>query len=86
MLPIYPFPNSHGHTVIWVVIDRLAKYAHFIVLLSKFTTASLAARFWMEVCRLHGIPYSIVSNRDKVFLSQFWHELFKPQGSLPPGD
>lgn len=69
-------PQSFGHTVIWVICDRLTKFVHFIALPTKFSAPSLASRFSVEVCRLHGIPKSIVSDRDPVFLSSFWKELF----------
>ncbi|XP_058788145.1 uncharacterized protein LOC131662390 [Vicia villosa] len=74
-------PSSFGHTVIWVICDRLSKFVHFIALPTHFTSSSLATRFSSEVCRLHGIPISIVSDRDPLFLSAFWKELFRLQGT-----
>ncbi|KAK4426938.1 hypothetical protein Salat_1462600 [Sesamum alatum] len=60
-------PNSSRKTIIWVVIDRLTKFAHFIALSSGFAAASLASIFLWEIYRLHGTPRTIVSNRDRVF-------------------
>nr|KYP68328.1 Retrotransposable element Tf2 [Cajanus cajan] len=74
-------PSSAGHTVIWVVVDRLSKYAHFIALPTHFNASSLASRFMTEIVRLHGFPRTIVSDRDKVFLSSFWRELFRLHGT-----
>lgn len=75
-------PSSFGHTVIWVICDRLTKFVHFIALPPKFTAEDLGNRFSVEICRLHGIPKSIISDRDPLFLSKFWKELFKAQGTL----
>jgi hypothetical protein len=74
-------PNSFGHTVIWVICDRLTKYVHFIGLPTRFTAKDIAMRFSTEICRLHGPPKSIVSDRDPLFLSNFWKELFRVQGT-----
>lgn len=74
-------PNSFGHTVIWVICDRLTKFVHFIALPPKFTTEDIATCFFDEICRLHGIPSSIVFDRDPLFLSTFWKELFRVQGT-----
>ncbi|CAM8951058.1 unnamed protein product [Rhodiola kirilowii] len=57
-------PASGGQTVILVVVDRLTKYAHFSSLASGFTAEKVAKVFIKDICRLHGIPNSIVSDRD----------------------
>ena len=74
-------PISNGHSVIMVVVDHLSKYAYFIPLKHPFTAASIAKIFVANVVRLHGIPTSIVSDRDKVFISSFWQILFQLQGT-----
>ncbi|KAJ0744829.1 putative nucleotidyltransferase, Ribonuclease H [Helianthus annuus] len=74
-------PVSNGYTVIFVVVDRLSKYAHFIAMKHPFTAATVAKVFVQQVVRLHGVPQSIVSDRDKVFVSTFWQTLFKLQGT-----
>ncbi|XP_026383549.1 uncharacterized protein LOC113279048 [Papaver somniferum] len=74
------FPLSNRKSVILVVVDRLTRYSHFIALSHPFTTASVAKEFMHHVFKIHGLPSSIVSDRDKIFISQFWQELFKSLG------
>lgn len=74
-------PNSHGFTVIMVVVDCLSKYAHFVPMKADYNRKSVAEAFMSQIVKLHGIPKSIVSDRDKVFTSAFWQQLFKLQGT-----
>nr|KAJ0205923.1 hypothetical protein LSAT_V11C500259630 [Lactuca sativa] len=74
-------PPSNGKTSIWVIVDRLTKFSHFITLPSHSTAASLATLFLQQIYRLHGIPKTILSDRDPIFLSQFWKELFNKVGT-----
>jgi hypothetical protein len=74
-------PKSKGYEAILVVVDRLSKYVHFIPLKHPYTAKSIAEIFCKEIVKLHGIPLSIVSDRDPIFISSFWKELFKLQGT-----
>jgi hypothetical protein len=70
-------PISHSSNCILVVVDLLTKYGHFIPLWHPFTAAGVAKSFFDTVYRLHGLHGSIISDRDKIFTSHFWIELFK---------
>ena len=60
-----------GHDSIWVIVDRLTKSAHFIPVKTTYTLDKLAETYVQEIVRLHGIPVSIVSNRETRFTSKF---------------
>lgn len=74
-------PLSLNKNAILVVVDRLSKYSHFIAISHPYTASQIAEVYTKEVFRLHGMPKSIVSDRDPVFLSQFWTAFFKLQGT-----
>jgi hypothetical protein len=67
----YGLPKSKGNEAIFVVVDRLSKYNHFILLKHPYTAKTIAEVFVREVVVLHGIPLSIVSDRDPIFMSSF---------------
>lgn len=75
-------PPSNGYTVILVVVDRFSKGIHLGALPTNFTAYKVADLFVSMVCKLHGLPKSIVSDRDPIFISRFWSYLFKFSGTL----
>ena len=74
-------PRSEGCDTIMVVIDCFTKFAHFVPLRHPFNATQVARAFWDNVVKLHGIPTSIISDRDKVFTSNLWRELLAGAGT-----
>ena len=63
------------HDYVWVIVDRLTKSADFIPVRIDYSMDQLAELYVDEIVRLHGVPLSIVSDRDPRFTSRFWNEL-----------
>jgi hypothetical protein len=74
-------PLSEGFSVIMVVADRFTKYAHFVPLKHPYTAPSVAHHFIDNIVKLHGMPRTIVSDRDRIFTSIFWKLLFQKLGT-----
>lgn len=74
---IVGLPNCKGKSIAMVIVDRLSKYANFVPMSHPYTASSVAQLFIENIFKLHGIPNSIVSDRDPVFIGAFWRELFK---------
>ena len=72
--------SQRGNESIWVVVDRLMKSAHFIPLPVTKNVRLLCEKYIQEVVRLHGVPLSIVSDRDTLFTSRFWKGLQSAMG------
>ena len=70
-------PSSNRNDVILVVIDKFTKYAHFMALSHPFTAFQVAQVFLNSEYKLHGLPKEIISDRDHIFTSAVWQELFK---------
>ena len=79
---ITALPSSSRSAALLVIVDRLSKYGHFIYLPAAFTTSKVATVFAKEYCRLHGFPKAIVSDRDPLFMSQFWKDLHRLSGTI----
>ena len=65
--------SQAGHDSIWVIVDRLTKTSHFLPFKTRWSVSKLAELFVSEIVRLHGVPVSIVPDRDPQFTSRFWH-------------
>ena len=76
-----PFPTSKGYDYLWVVICRLISMVHLIPVTTKITASELSWKYLREVVRLHGLPSSIVSDRDSKFTSRWWKELHRVLGA-----
>lgn len=64
-----------------VVVDKLTKYTHFIPLKHPYMASKVAEAFVENIYRLHGMPLSLVSDRDPVFTSNFWQAAFRATGT-----
>ncbi|XP_052874453.1 uncharacterized protein LOC128279826 [Gossypium arboreum] len=62
-------------------MNRLTKSTHFIPVRTDFSMQKLAKLYIFEIVRLHGVPVSIISNRDPRFMSRFWQKLHEALGS-----
>ncbi|KAI3505892.1 hypothetical protein L1887_28214 [Cichorium endivia] len=73
--------TSKGHDTIWVIVDRLTKSAHFLPIREDYKTERLAQIYIDRIVALHGVPLSIISDRDSRFTSRFWQILQKALGT-----
>ena len=79
---ISPLPKTNSqHDAIMVVVDKLTKYAHFIPTVSTLTATQTATLFFREIVRHHGLPATIISDRDTRFTSFFWRALWNLLGT-----
>ncbi|GJV99868.1 putative reverse transcriptase domain-containing protein [Tanacetum coccineum] len=73
--------TSNGHDIIWVIVDRLTKSAHFIPTREIDSMETLTRLYIKEIVSRHGVPISIISDRDSHFTSRFWQSLQKALGT-----
>ena len=69
------------HDAVWVIVDRLTKSAHFVAVRMTFSLERFCRLYIREIVRLHGVPVSIVSDRDLRFTVHFWKSFQKAMGT-----
>ena len=74
-------PTQQRHDAVWVIVDRLMKLAHFLVVRMTFALERFCQLYIREIVRLHGVPVSIVSDRDPRFTAHFWKSFQKAMGT-----
>ncbi|GJR09473.1 putative reverse transcriptase domain-containing protein [Tanacetum coccineum] len=73
--------TSSGHDTIWVIVDRLTKIAHFLPMRKDYKMGRLARLYLNEIVARHGVPISIISDRDSRFMSMFWQSMQEALGT-----
>ncbi|GJY19241.1 putative reverse transcriptase domain-containing protein [Tanacetum coccineum] len=73
--------TTSGQDMIWVIVDRLTKSAHFLPAKENDSKEKLTRQYLKEVVSRHGVPVSIISDSDGRFVSQFWQSLQEAFGS-----
>ncbi|GJT99092.1 reverse transcriptase domain-containing protein [Tanacetum coccineum] len=73
--------SKSGHDTIWVIVDRLTKSAHFLAIREDYSTEKLAKIYVDEIVARHGVPVSIISDRDGRFTSRCWQTVQKALGT-----
>ena len=73
--------TAKGYDSIWVIMDRLTKSAHFLLVDTRYSTEKYAKLYFDWVLTLHGVPLTIIFDRGLVFVSLFWEQLQKCLGT-----
>ncbi|KAL5787294.1 hypothetical protein ACOSP7_004243 [Xanthoceras sorbifolium] len=78
---LQPIAIPDKHDAVWVIVDRLTKSAHFLPVRTDYSLDQLAELYIREIVRLHGVPVSIISDRDPRFTSRFWKKFQEALGT-----
>ncbi|GKC20857.1 putative reverse transcriptase domain-containing protein [Tanacetum coccineum] len=73
--------SGSGYDEIWVIVDRLAKSAHFLPIREDYKMEKLARIYINEIVARHGVPVSIISDHDGQFMSHLWQALQEALGT-----
>ncbi|GKC35896.1 putative reverse transcriptase domain-containing protein [Tanacetum coccineum] len=73
--------TKSGHDMIWVIVDRLTKSAHFLAMREDYSTERLARLYINKIVTRHGVPVSTISDRTGRFTLRFWQKLQKALGT-----
>ncbi|GJT72513.1 putative reverse transcriptase domain-containing protein [Tanacetum coccineum] len=73
--------TSSGHDTIWVIVDQLAKSAHFLPMREDYKMEKLARLYLYEIVARHDVSISIISDRDSRFTSRFWQLMQEALGT-----
>ncbi|XP_022031400.1 uncharacterized protein LOC110932367 [Helianthus annuus] len=73
--------TKKGHDTIWVIVDRLTKSAHFLPIKEAYSSEKMAEVYMNEVVSRHGVPVSIISDRDTRFTSRYWQRFHESVGT-----
>jgi transposase InsO family protein len=73
--------TQRGYGLIWVIVDRLTKVAHFLPVKTTYTSAKLAELYMERIVSLHRVPKKIVSDRGTQFTSHYWQKIHKSLGT-----
>ncbi|GKD07972.1 putative reverse transcriptase domain-containing protein, partial [Tanacetum coccineum] len=74
--------TSSGHDTIWVIMDRLTKSTHFLPIREDYKMDRLARLYLNKIVARHGVPISIISDRNSHFTSRFWQSMQEALGPL----
>jgi hypothetical protein len=73
--------TSRGYNLIWVIVDRLTKSAHFIPIATTYRVGQYAKLYISHIVCYHGIPKTIISDRGSIFIAHFWEQLYEYLGT-----
>ena len=67
--------TTKGYDSIWVIVDRLTKSAHFLLVDTRYSSKKYAKLYFDRIVTMHGAPLTIIFDRGSVFISHFWEQL-----------